>query len=53
MQAYNTCICLARLREMTKNFSQEISNFVEDLNPGNPEYQAGMLLKRLYYRERR
>jgi hypothetical protein len=37
-------ICLDGLRETTEILSQDIRCLVRDLNPGPPEYEAGVLI---------
>jgi hypothetical protein len=42
-------ICLEGLRKATKNLSQDNWSPGEDLKPGPPEYEAGMLTTRLIF----
>jgi hypothetical protein len=42
----NPVICLEGLRKTTKNFSQYSCYLGRDMNPGSPEYEAGVLATR-------
>jgi hypothetical protein len=43
---YYPVICLEGLRKTTKNLSQDRRSLGRDLNPGPPEYEAGVLTTR-------
>jgi hypothetical protein len=43
---YYSGICQERLRKTTKNLSQDSRSLGRDLNPGRPEYEAGVLTTR-------
>jgi hypothetical protein len=36
-------ICTEGMRKTTKNLSQDSQSLGQDLNPGSPEYDAGVL----------